>query len=395
MRKLWVYFILGFLLISCNSVKRNQKFISQGNYDKAIEIAVKKIQKNRNSEKVDSHILLLEEAYKKAVTEDKQRIVFLEKDNKIFHTRELYYLYFGLEERQALLRPLLPLYINSLGRNAKLPLKDYSSEIIDARDEYLAFLYDEGTRLMNLDNTMDYRKAYTVYCEITDIHPNYRDSKILLNDSRFLGTDFVMVSLQNDTYHIIPYQLERDLLNFNTYGLDDFWTEYHSKVQNEIYYNFEILLNFRRIDFSPERISEREYHREKEIKTGWEYKRDRNGNIILDENGDPIKIDTYETVNADIVITTQNKSVFVGGDVIYRDLQRNRDINRHPLASEFIFENVFATYYGDIRALTDHDRILIANRFVHFPNNAQMLLDAAEDVKLQLKEILKDHSIRH
>ena len=84
----------------------------------------------------------------------------------------------------------------------------------------------------------------------------------------------------------------------------------------------------------------------------------------------------------------------MGGDVIYRDLQRNRDINRHPLASEFIFENVFATYYGDERALTDEDRILITNRFVPFPNNAQMLLDAADDVKLQLKQILKDHSIR-
>jgi hypothetical protein len=394
MKKIWVCIILSFLLAGCNSVKRNQKFISQGDYDKAIEIAVRKIQKNRSTDKVDSHILLLEQAFKKAVNEDKQRIAFLEKDNKVFHTRELYYLYFGLDEGQSLIRPLLPLYINSEGRNAKLPFKDYSDEIIDARDRYLTFLYDEGTRLMNQDNTMDYRKAYSIYCEITDIHPNYRDSKQLMDDSHFLGTDFVMVSLQNDTFQIIPYHLERDLLDFNTYGLDDFWTEFHDEFQNGIQYNYEVLLNFRKIDFSPEQITEREFHREKKIKTGWNYKRDRNGNIINDENGDPIKIDTYETVSADIVITSQTKSVFVGGDVIYRDLQRNRDMNRHPLASEFIFENVFATYYGDERALTNEDRILIANRFAPFPNNAQMLLDAADDVKLQLKQILKDHSIR-
>ena len=231
MKKLWVYFILSFLLFSCNSVKRNQKFIAQGNYDRAIDIAVKKIQKNRNAEKVDSHILLLEEAFKKAVQEDKNRIAFLEKDNKQFHARELYYLYYGLEERQAFIRPLLPLYINSLKRNARFNLKDYSDEIIDTRNEYLAYLYDEGDRLMNLGNTLDYRKAYSIYCEITDIHPNYRDSERLLNESRFLGTNFVMVSLQNDTYHILPYQLERDLLDFNTYGLDDFWTEYHSEMQ--------------------------------------------------------------------------------------------------------------------------------------------------------------------
>ena len=394
MKQIYSLLLIGFLLIGCNSVKRNQKLISQGDYHRAIELAVKKIQKNRNSEKIESHIILLEDAFKKAVKEDIQRIAFLEGEDRIYHTRELYYLYAGLEERQALIRPLLPLYSQTLGRNARINIKDYSNEIINAKNNYLAFLYDEGQRLMNFNTILEYRKAYRIYCEITDIHPNYKDSKKLLDDSHFYGTDFVMVSLQNDSFQIIPYHLERDLLNFNTYGLDDFWTEYHSEIQHDIEYSFEILLNFRRIDFSPERISEKEYHREKQIVTGWEYKRDRNGNIIYDENGDAIKIDTYETVTADVRISTQTKSVFVGGDVFYRDLQRNRDINRHPLASEFIFENVFASYYGDERALTDRDRILIVNRFIRFPDNAQMLLDAAEDVKLQLKEILKDNSLR-
>jgi hypothetical protein len=92
----------------------------------------------------------------------------------------------GLEERQALVRPLLPLYSPSLGRNAKISIKDYSNEIIHAKNTYLAFLYDEGIRLMNLDNTLDHRKAYTIFCEITDIHPNYKDSNQLLKDSYFL-----------------------------------------------------------------------------------------------------------------------------------------------------------------------------------------------------------------
>ena len=94
----------------------------------------------------------------------------------------------------------------------------------------------------------------------------------------------------------------------------------------------------RNIEFSPERISEKVFHRKKEIKTGWEYKKDRYGNIVNDENGEPIKLDVYETVSADITITTQTKSVFVGGNVIYRDLQKNRDMNRYPLSSEFIFD---------------------------------------------------------
>ena len=213
MKQFYLFLLVGFLLIGCNSVKRNQKLISQGDYQRAIELAVKKLQKNKNGEKRDAHIILLEDAFKKAVKEDRQRIAFLEREDRIYHTRELFYLYFGLEERQTLVRPLLPLYSQTLGRNAKFNLKDYSDEIIQAKNAYLVFLYDEGKRLMNLNNTMNHRKAYTIFCEITDIHPNYKDSKALMDDSHFFGTDFVMVSLQNDSFQIIPYQLERDLLN--------------------------------------------------------------------------------------------------------------------------------------------------------------------------------------
>ncbi|MBE9491133.1 MAG: hypothetical protein IMY67_12615, partial [Bacteroidetes bacterium] len=247
---------------------------------------------------------------------------------------------------------------------------------------------------MGYNTTMDYRDAYIYFCEVTDIQPNYKNSKTLLEDAHFYGTDFVFVTLNNHTFQIIPNILERELLNFNTYGLDDFWTEYHSERQIDIHYNFGIVLNFRSIEFSPERISEKEIHRKKSIKDGWKYQRDRDGNIIEDEHGDPIKIDIYETVYAVLTETIQTKSILVGGDVIYRDLQKNRDINRHPLASEFIFENIFSTYRGDERALTNEDLEIIKNRYVYFPTNAQMLLDTGEDVKLQLKEILKDNSFR-
>ena len=132
----------------------------------------------------------------------------------------------------------------------------------------------------------------------------------------------------------------------------------------------------------------------KRIKDGWEYKRDRNGTIINNEDGNPIKIDKYKTVTAILLETIQIKSVFVGGDVQYLNLQKGREINHHPLASEFVFENIFASYRGDERALTNEDKILVNNRFVPFPNNSRMLLDAGEDVKIQLKEILKENSFR-
>src|SRR5690606_31053034 len=126
---------------------------------------------------------------------------------------------------------------------------------------------------------------------------------------------------------IIPFRLEQDLLDFNTYGLDDFWTEYHSNRENGINYDLGIDLNFQTIQISPERISERHYNRKKRIKDGFDYKRDRSGNIVRDSLGNPIKIEKFKDVAASIIITTQQKSAFVGGTVVYKDLSRRQQIN--------------------------------------------------------------------
>ena len=90
-------------------MKRNQKFISEGNYNSAIDLAVKKLQKNKSSNKFDEHIILLEDAYKKVVQQDQKRARFLEKTNDPFNYRAIYFMYSGLEERQDLIRPFLPL----------------------------------------------------------------------------------------------------------------------------------------------------------------------------------------------------------------------------------------------------------------------------------------------
>jgi hypothetical protein len=393
MRNTLSILIVILLLVGCSSVKRNQKFLSGGNYDKSIALAVKKLSKDKASEKNDPHIALLEEAFKKVSEEDTRRIAFLKKDKNPSNIRALYSLYLDLDSRQELIRPLLPLYSSSLGRNGKFHMRNYTHEIINSKKAYIEYLYQEADVYMKRKIIEDYRTAYNIFCEINELHHNYLDVLALKEDAHYLGTSFIFVSLNNRSEQIIPFRLERELLDFNTYGLDDFWTEYHGERKPNINYNFGISLNFREIAISPERISEREEIRTKEIITGWNFRRDREGNIVNDENGNPIKIDKFETVTARVLISQQSKSTFAGGTVVYRDLIAMRDLNTYPLSTEFIFENNFTTFRGDERALTDEDRRFVRNRFVQFPSNEEMILDAGSDIKVRLKEILKQHSI--
>ncbi|MCZ4320113.1 hypothetical protein O4H26_14050 [Aequorivita viscosa] len=388
MKASYILLFTALFSISCNSVKRTQKFVSQGNYDEAIMLATKKLQKDKGAKEYDAHIQILEEAFLKAKDEDNRKIAFLKKEKNPTNAKEIYYTYLDLQARQDLIRPLLPLYSLEMGRKANFVFTDYTTDLLASKDAYLQALYQEAIAYMQRDSKKDYRSAYNVLCEIDEIKPNYRDVSQLREDAHFKGTDFVLVNLNNHTNQVIPHRLERDLLDFNTYGLNDFWIEYHAQREQGLIYDLGIDLNFQTIQISPERISDRQFTRKQRVKDGYDYRRDRAGNIVRDSLGNPTKIDRIIDVSATVYITKQEKAVLVGGSVVYKDLNKKRQLNSFPLSSEFIFENVYATFRGDERALTAEDRRLVNNRPVPFPNNEQMVFDAGQDIKERFKQIL-------
>src|SRR5690606_7020334 len=162
----------------------------------------------------------------------------------------------------------------------------------------------------------------------------------------------------------------------------------------DIDYDFDINLEFREILIAPERIVERIVEYEKEVKDGHTYQIDRNGNYVLDEDGNRIKIDRYITVKAKLYETVQSKALAVSGKVEYKDVKRQQITNSYPLQTEFIFENIFATYDGDKRALPLECLDFLNNRPVPFPSNEQMLIDASGDIKGRLGDILKRYKLR-
>ena len=109
MKKLLYIFSWALLLAGCNSVKKNQRLLAQGNYEQAIELALKKLQKNTSSKKKDGHITVLEKAFQKNVAKDTRRISFLEKQGNASGAKEIYYTYQNLSYIQDKIRPLLPI----------------------------------------------------------------------------------------------------------------------------------------------------------------------------------------------------------------------------------------------------------------------------------------------
>jgi len=387
-------FLLIITSLSCSSVKTTQKALNYGNYDEAINIAVKNLRNNKTKKSNQPYITMLQNAFEKVTERDVDRIDFLNKQGDDSNLEEIYNLFTNLNRRQDLIKPLLPLYIIDQGKNATFNFTNYSTNLISAKNNLSAYLYATAKSSLEIaSNKYDFRNIYDDLNYLKRLNPNYQETNAMIEEAHFNGTDFVLVAMLNDSDKIIPKNLEKDLLNFDTYNLNNLWTVYHNNKQQNIDYNYRLEIYLREINISPERVNEKEFERIKKIKDGWEYVKDDNGNVVKDSTGTDVKVDVFINVKGKLKVVTQSKSTQVVGVIKYYDLANNQVTNSYPLSSEFIFENQYAILRGDKRALDKNDVHLVNTHRVPFPTNEQMVFDSGENLKQKIKRTISSHQI--
>ncbi|WP_336069094.1 hypothetical protein [Mesoflavibacter sp. CH_XMU1404-2] len=388
MKNFTIITVLFLALSSCVGRKQIEKHLNSGNYDQAINNALKKLETNKNTKRKQDYVFLLRDAYYKVVEDNHYRINQLKQDGNPEYYEDIYNLYTRLDSRQNSIKSVLPLQIN--GKTVKFKFNDYTSEIINYKSKVSDYKYSQARQLLSTSDKYNAREAYDLLEDIEYINPNFKNVRLLMDEAHSKGTDYVIVSIKNETNQIVPRRLENELLDFDTYGLNDnFWTLYHASPYQGVIYDYAMDLQLKRINISPEHIYEKEYVREAEIVDGWEYVLDENGNVAKDSSGNDIKQDKIVRVLARLSEVQQVKSTQVIGQVVFTDLKQNQILERFPIDSEFIFENFYGTVRGDRRALNDDDKRLLGNRAVPFPTNEQMVYDTNEDLKLKLKSIIK------
>ncbi|WP_405291944.1 hypothetical protein [Algibacter sp. Ld11] len=390
MKRLLLLLLSISFLISCGGRKQLEKAINTGNYNQAITDALKKLETNKDKKRKQDYIIMLRDAYYKVVEKDLNTINHLEKDNNPEQFEDVFNVYQNLNARQEAIKPVLPLYVN--GKQIDFQFNDYSSQISTYRNKTSDYLYEKGLDLLESDNKNLIRDAHQIYNYIESINPNYEDTRELMQEAHIRGTKYVIVTIANQTNQAIPRDLENDLLNFDTYGLNQFWTIYHATPEQARSYDLAMQLQLQQINISPEQIKERQILREKSIIDGKKYVLDKKGNVKKDSLGNDIKIDNLIKVKAKLYEFSQQKSSQILGNVIYKDLKTNQVLQSFPVDSGFSFQNMYGTYRGDKRALTTEDLQFIRSRKVPFPINEQMIFDTGEDLKLQLKNIITTYN---
>jgi len=310
--------------------------------------------------------------------------------NPEFYKR-VYETYNVLVSRQNAVKPLLPLRVN--GRDVFFELNNYTNDIAEARGNVSDYFYEKGIALLEGDDKFQIRKAHSTLAYIDDINPNYENTRQLMQEAHERGIVYVIVDIENQTNQVIPKRLEEALLDFDTYGLNQFWIAYHAYQKDSLDYDYAMQLQLARINISPEQVREREVLRQREVKDGWQYKLDGNGNVMKDTLGNDIKEDKFINARARLFEVEQFKQAEILANVVFTDLKTQETLEQFNIDSGFIFENFYATFRGDRRALTLDDRNLVRNRAIPFPTNEQMIFDSGEDLKIRLKDIISSYKI--
>lgn len=377
MRKL-IYLLTVLILVSCGSSK---KALQKGNFDEAVDRAVKTLRKNPTKEK---EIAILSEAFAKANQIDIDRINFLKAGGEELAWDEIFNRYSDLQDRQNLVATLPA---NVLADIRFLP-KDYASEIYTAKKRACDFLYARAIRSLSTNDMYKAREAFYDLQKVKNYTPDYRDVDQRLSEAQFKGTKQILFKIKNESNIALPRDLEADILKISMKDLNGNWLNYDTQQDRNIRYDYYIVLVIKGITVSPEQVSETSFTDEKEIEDGFKYMLDKRGNVMKDSAKNDIKIPVYKKITCKVVTVRQFKISNIAGNIDYVDTRTGQLVKTTPVNAEMVFENFAGTAVGDLDALKPESKKWLGNQPKPFPSNEQMIYDGGMVLKDRTKSIL-------
>jgi hypothetical protein len=368
---------LVIILAGCGSSKKQ---LQKGNYDVAIDKAVKDLRRNPNDQK---QVATLESAYKVANEQDNERIRFLKMEGKPNNWDEIYQLYKRLYDRQTAVRTIPSL---------NFPYVDYMQEMIIAKRKAADFYYAHGMELMKNNVKDSYRQANAEFIRAKQYVGDYEGIDGKISESRYLGISRVLVAIQNKSVIKFPKEFEDQLLMLDLPSLSSEWVEYHTRnLDQNTQYDYYINVNVVNVLVTPDQTITADSVIKRNIEDGFNYVLDKKGNVMKDTLGNDMKVKKYKTVQCALVETIQRKSCRIEGDVEVIQVNPNKVLKKDPIGAQSNFENVSSRALGDLQALNQQQLERTRSKVVPFPTDIDMVIRCSENLKMAIRGAIQDN----
>jgi len=375
------------VLISC---KTTELLISEGKADHAIDMAIKKLD---GKQKKTKHIKALEEAFITANDQDIRQISNLQSlANQGDATKwlEVYDLVSGIEKRQEKVRVVLPLKNDSY--EGQIDFIETSPLLLEARKGASAHLYDEGSRLLKESkreaNKYEAREAYNSFEKIETYASSYKDVESLLDESKELGTTLILLEVIDESGSgDYAYQI-----NERFHNVDDPWTKYHLKYEDNITYDLRSTMSITKLYISPEKEDIRTTTETRQLEKKV-VQRTSNGSARLDSMGNQQEQIDYEIIQANLTTIERTKKVTLEAKVDITDYSGKVLIASEYFGHDVIFSDQAMEVQGDRRALAGRAHVLNAPLMAtleEFPADVTMVLEALDHVTKNMISFIEE-----
>jgi hypothetical protein len=376
--------ILTLILWGCGSSKKQ---LQKGNYDAAIDKAVKQLRKDpKDAKQID----ILSQSYKVANEQDNERVRFLKMEGRPDNWDEIYLVYKVLSDRQSLVRTVTPLNLN--GRSVDFPYVDYMPEMVNAKRKAADFYFAHGNELMKSNIKESYRQAFAEFIRAKQYVGDYEGIDNKIQEAKYQGMSRVFVSIQNSSILKFPKEFEQDLLALDLPNLNSEWVEYHTQNLNDnTKYDYFVNVNVKNIVVSPDQSLQRDSVIKREVEDGFTYVLDKKGNVMRDSLGNDIKQKKYKTLQCALVETIQSKACRIDGDVEVIQMNPNKVLKKDPIGAQSNFENISSRALGDVQALNAKQLERTKTTIVPFPADIEMVLRCSESLKIAIRGAIQNN----
>ncbi|NPA35055.1 MAG: hypothetical protein GXO48_09030 [Chlorobi bacterium] len=371
--------VMTVLFLQCATYKGH---IRRGNYDRAIEILVRKIQKGKYGPEEVSALI---KAFNIAQERDLTRLSALKDATTVEGMEEKLYLLQAISSRQDLVETIIPVRAGKIvADRSTLKFYDEAKHEIQQTAQQLAQRY--MVEVQKLLKSSDYRDARVAYEylnkleEINRISYVYKPHELrkLLDEAYKKGTVKIGVLVRGAW---VPPQLEAFLLEpgvWEPIQLD--WAQIKPvRDENELK-NFHKLLviDIYNIKVSPENLVSKAKTIEKDSIVDWK--------IIVTQSGDTLKSPVYRRFRATIEEVRQFKEAVVNARVSL--VEGDRTVLSTPISVSTKFENVGYVITGDREIVP---REVLAKEIkgpVPFPSDAEMVMMGADELRRRAIEFI-------
>lgn len=365
--KLYTISFIVALSVVAFSCKTASKLYEKGNYDEAVELAAKKLQKDPDDAKL---LDVLQNAYRYAVNDHEDRIRSHSENNNELKWEWMYNEYVSLQRLYDAIYKVPSVYTIVNPVNYSSYLVTYAERAGDVR-------FDRGLTFMQRYDKQSYRNAYREFQAALKFKPGHRDIVLKMDEAYdYAVTNVVVLPMQQHAGYVYSSytiggvnfddQLLRDLQYNRSNEFVKFYSPWDARSKNiRVDQELDMQLTTVNIGRYYDHRSSRRVMNEVLVKETV-YKPDS----VVKE---------YAKVYADITTTRRT----INSSAIMRVTVRDAD-GRWLWSDNFTgnhgWSTEFSSYTGDARALSETDKQLVNRRQEFAPPESEIMRCILENI---------------